>query len=115
MTTFPVRHGGIACEQADAAAEMIAATIGVSIDPAPFHPVMRIQLLTGMFPRYLRLEEGEPQHTFSTQAPWWPATKVVGRYITPFLSKHLGLAPAVDVADVDREIEILSHAGWSPI
>ena len=113
MTTFPVRHGGIACEQADAAAEMIAATIGVSNDPAPFHPVMRIQLLTGMFPRYLRLEEGEPLHTFSTQAPWSPATKVVGRYITPFLAKHLGLSPAVDVAEVPREIEILPHAGLS--
>ena len=55
---FPVKARGIACEQADAAAEMIAATIGVSNDPAPFHPVMRIQLLTGMFPRYLRLRRG---------------------------------------------------------
>ena len=35
-TDFDIKQGGIACQQADAAAEAIAADAGVAIDPAPF-------------------------------------------------------------------------------
>ena len=56
MTSFPIKHGGLATQQADAAAYMIASNIGTQIEPTPFQPVLRGQLLTGMFPRYLRLD-----------------------------------------------------------
>jgi sulfide:quinone oxidoreductase len=37
---FPIKQGGIATQQADAAAEDIAARFGADIEPKPFHPVL---------------------------------------------------------------------------
>jgi len=37
-TTFPVKHGGLAAQQADAVAEAIAASVGVDIDRSPSTP-----------------------------------------------------------------------------
>src|SRR6187397_2220481 len=56
ITSFPVKQGGIAAQQADAAAEMIAAIAGADLTPQPFRPVLRGLLLTGRRPRYLRHE-----------------------------------------------------------
>jgi sulfide:quinone oxidoreductase len=39
--SFPVKQGGLAAQQADAVAEMIAASVGVDIDPQPFRPILR--------------------------------------------------------------------------
>src|SRR6185369_12167593 len=36
VTNFAIKQGGIACQQADAAAETIAAAAGAEIEPAPF-------------------------------------------------------------------------------
>ena len=118
MTGFPVRHGGIATQQADAAIDAIAFTLGFPIDPAPFHPVLRGQLLTGMFPRYLRLDADDPGRTLSTVAPWWPPAKIVGRYLTPFLARHLGIAradPPDGIPSEDRVLEWRTGNGWVPI
>ncbi len=118
MTTFPSRHGGIATQQADAAIDAIAFTLGVPIDPAPFHPVLRGQLLTGMFPRYLRLDADDPGQTLSTVAPWWPPAKLVGRYLTPFLARQLGIArtdPPDGTHSEDRVLEWRTGDGWVPI
>ena len=46
-TDFAVKHGGIAAQQADTAAQAIAALSGADIDPKPFDPVIRGILLTG--------------------------------------------------------------------
>ncbi len=54
ITTFPVKQGGIAAQQAEAAAEAIAAAAGVDLTARPFRPVLRGLLLTGGEPRYLR-------------------------------------------------------------
>jgi sulfide:quinone oxidoreductase len=43
-TTFPVKSGGFAAEQADVGAEDIAATAGVAIEPRPFDPMRREEL-----------------------------------------------------------------------
>ena len=40
-TAFPIKQGGLAAQQADAVAEMIAASVGVEIDPQPFRPILR--------------------------------------------------------------------------
>lgn len=45
-TDFAIKQGGIACQQADAAAEAIAADAGVAIEPAPFVPTLRGLLKT---------------------------------------------------------------------
>jgi sulfide:quinone oxidoreductase len=91
ITTFPVKHGGIAAQQAEAAAEAIAAELGAPLTARPFTPVLRGLLLTGREPRYLRAEltgdAGERSAT-SPEPLWWPPSKIVGRYLSPFLAEH---------------------------
>jgi sulfide:quinone oxidoreductase len=100
-TTFPLKQGGLATQQADAAAESIAAAYGAPIEPQPFRPVLRGLLLTGGAPLYLRARlssAGEPEdqtarpvarHTataVSSRALWWPPSKIAGRYLAPLLA-----------------------------
>ena len=55
-TTFPIKQGGLATQQADAAAATIAHALGANVEPLPFTPVLRGLLLTGGAPLYLRAE-----------------------------------------------------------
>lgn len=89
-TSFPVKQGGLAAQQADAVAEAIAASVGVDIDPQPFRPVLRGVLLTGGPPRYLRADvsgAAGDDSTISEEALWWPPTKLAGRYLAPYLRR----------------------------
>jgi sulfide:quinone oxidoreductase len=100
-TTFPIKQGGLAAQQADAVAETIAALVGADVDPQPFRPVLRGVLLTGAAPRYLRHElagAGEHDSVISEQPLWWPPDKISGRYLAPYLSRQVG-----DAADVMPE------------
>ena len=92
LTQFPLKQGGIATQQADAAAQAIAAQLGAQIEPEPFRPVLRGLLLTGMVPRYLRAEAGTARAAVDTEPLWWPPDKIVGHYLAPFLAQRLGLA-----------------------
>ncbi len=53
VTSFPIKQGGVATQQADAVAEAIAAASRVAIEPEPFDPILRGVLWTGREPRYL--------------------------------------------------------------
>lgn len=90
VTNFPVKQGGIATQQADVAAEAIAASLGADIEPAEFDPVLRGVLWTGGEPRYLQgwLAGGHGESSTMTDAPPWGADhgKIVGRYLTDFLA-----------------------------
>ena len=44
ITTLPLKSGGLAAEQADVAAEDIAAAAGAAIEPRPFDSVAREEL-----------------------------------------------------------------------
>ena len=93
ITTFPVKQGGIAAQQADAVAETIAAIAGADLTPQPFRPVLRGLLLTGRQPRYLRHELTGGVGDSSTASPeplWWPPAKIVGKYLAPFLGAIAG-------------------------
>jgi sulfide:quinone oxidoreductase len=97
-TTFPIKQGGLAAQQADAVAEAIAASVGADIDPQPFRPVLRGVLVTGGPARYLRTDisgGAGDDSTISGQALWWPPDKIAGRYLAPYLSRQVG-----DAADV---------------
>jgi sulfide:quinone oxidoreductase len=97
-TTFPVKQGGLAAQQADAVAEAIAAAAGADIDPAPFRPVLRGVLLTGGPARYLRADisgAAGDDSIVSDEAIWWPPNKLAGRYLAPYLSSQLGEASDV--------------------
>jgi sulfide:quinone oxidoreductase len=90
-TTCPIKQGGVATQQADAAAEAIAARAGADIQPKEFRPVLRGLLLTGARPRYLRAEvsggRGEDWDV-SEHALWWPPSKIAGRWLAPYLALH---------------------------
>jgi sulfide:quinone oxidoreductase len=125
ITNFVVKQGGIATQQADAAAEAIAASSGAEIDPRPFHPVLRGLLLTGREPRYLRRElNGAPgrEPVAAYEALWWPPAKIVGRYLAPFLAELAGAeasdefpapAPGVLPVEVDLGAETLEQLATS--
>ena len=116
VTSFPVKQGGIAAQQADAAAETIASGFGAAPSAAPFRPILRGLLLTGRDPQYLRheLAGGSGETSVATPEPlWWPPAKIVGRYLTPFLAELSGAdtpeAPAAPGAvrvevDIDPEV-----------
>ena len=90
ITTFTVKQGGLAAQQAEAAAESIAAACGIEIEPRPFRPVLRGLLLTGDGPQYLHGELTGGAGTVSTEPLWWPPAKIVGRYLAPFLAQVTG-------------------------
>ena len=60
VAAYPVKHGGIATQQADVAAADIAARAGAPVATPPFRPVLRGMLLTGGRPRFLRHALDEP-------------------------------------------------------
>jgi sulfide:quinone oxidoreductase len=93
ITSFPVKQGGIAAQQAEAAAQAIASKVGADLTPRPFRPVLRGLLLTGREARYLRRElaRGEEESSASADPLWWPPAKVVGRYLAPFLGALAGV------------------------
>lgn len=117
ITTFFVKQGGIAAQQADAAAEAIAAESGVDLTPSPFRPVLRGLLLTGAEPRYLRGELAGRAGETSEASPeplWWPPAKIVGRHLAPFLAGLVGTGgrPAEPAAETGLRVEVeLDAAG----
>src|SRR6266545_2601748 len=111
ITSCPVKQGGIAAQQADAAAEMIAANAGADLTPQPFRPVLRGLLLTGRQPRYLRhdLTGGAGDTSSASPEPlWWPPAKIVGRYLAPFLGAFAGVEspPEAPVAPGAVPVEV---------
>lgn len=100
-TAGPVKQGGLATQQADAAAEQIAAEAGAGNEPRPYRPVLRGLLFTGEAPLYMRkdLDADEALARPLRYAPprtsrsplWWPDEKIVGRYLTGYVAA--GRAP----------------------
>jgi sulfide:quinone oxidoreductase len=109
---FPVKQGGLASQQADAAAESIAADAGAEVDPRPYRPVLRGMMLVGRGKEWMRHEiadaagEGEAVR----RALWWPPTKIAGRYLSPYLAaRHgtdaVGEGPQPDGQPVELDLE----------
>jgi sulfide:quinone oxidoreductase len=104
LTTFPIKQGGIASQQADAAAEAILAQLGFPIEPRPFQPVLQGVLLTDSDPTYMRArvdagESSEPRG----YSLWWPPSKIAGRYLSPYLTVTAG-APRTPEVRPDRDV-----------
>jgi sulfide:quinone oxidoreductase len=103
---FPVKQGGIAAQQADAAAEAIAALAGADVEPRPFRPVLRGMLLTGRGRNWMRSEiaGGGGAAVAERHALWWPPTKVAGRYLAPYLHESAETGTPSGVA-VDLDLD----------
>jgi sulfide:quinone oxidoreductase len=97
VTNFPLKQGGVATQQADTAAEAIAAELGCDVAAEPLDPILRAVLWTGAKPLYLtgHLAGGHGETSSAGDAPPWRGgeeDKLVGRYLTPFFA---GLAAPV--------------------
>lgn len=89
VTNFPVKQGGVATQQADAAAEAIAAAVGCEVEPAGFDPELRGVLWTGREPLYLygHPTGGRGEVSRLAESPPWHERdgKIIGRYLTGLL------------------------------
>ena len=100
MTTFPIKQGGLAAQQADRIAHTIASGLGAPVKELRTDHVLRARLLGGDRTLVLRTELdafGEP----TTAALEYvdknlPAStpKVFGRYLTPYLARLEALGRA---------------------
>ena len=114
-TTFPIKQGGLAAQQAVAAAESILARHGADLDPQPYRPVLRGMLMTGGRGRWLRAPAGAtPGHEeVAMRALWWPPSKIATRYLAPYLLRReeaelLALRPE-GAHPVERDLELLAR------
>jgi sulfide:quinone oxidoreductase len=88
VTSFPIKQGGLAAQQADVAARGIAVRAGARVDGTPFQPVLRAALITGGVPEFLRTRLGVAEGESSIgRALWWPPVKLAGDYLAPYLAK----------------------------
>jgi sulfide:quinone oxidoreductase len=90
-TEFAVKHGGVASQQADVAAEAIAALAGAPIEPTKFHPVIHGILLGGERPLYLsaHITGGDGSSSEVSEDPTWsPPSKIAAKYLAPYLDSR---------------------------
>jgi sulfide:quinone oxidoreductase len=90
-TDFAVKFGGIAAQQADTAAEAIAALAGSAIEPTPFTPVLHGALLGGPRPLYLsaHITGGHGASSEVSEAPTSsPPAKIAAKYLAPYLESR---------------------------
>ena len=90
-TDFPIKQGGIGSQQADIAAQSIAALAGASVTPERFDPVIHGMLLTNEEPRYLtaHITGGRGFSSEITDTPTSsPPSKIAAKYLAPYLEKR---------------------------
>lgn len=90
-TDFPIKHGGIASQQADTAAQAIAALAGADGEPKPFHPEIHAVLLGADKPLYLsaHVTGGHGSSSEISEMPTWsPPSKIAAKYLAPYLESR---------------------------
>jgi sulfide:quinone oxidoreductase len=90
-TDFPIKHGGVGSQQADTAAQSVAALAGASVTPQRFNPVIHGLLLTNGKPRYLtaHITGGHGFSSEITDTPTWsPPSKIAAKYLAPCLQER---------------------------
>lgn len=102
MTQQEVKQGGLAAQMADVAAASIASAIGAPVRAEPYRPVLRALMFTGELPLYLRNPPASnmpgPAGDDGPVSPWWPAHKIVGAHLAPYLATHADMLVPVSAA-----------------
>jgi sulfide:quinone oxidoreductase len=133
-TSFPIKQGGLAAQQADTAAATIAGLAGAQVEPRTSDLLLRAALITGSAPRFLRTALADPEATSTAgrDVLWWPPGKIAARYLAPCIAGRTegGQPPPLDdvetllgeeaeVAEADRTaaLELAftaadADAGW---
>jgi sulfide:quinone oxidoreductase len=89
VANYPIKHGGLGAQMADAAAAKIAVLLGARSEATPFSPVIRGKLLTGADPVYMsaRPVGAESFESEVFDDPPWPAEdKVIAEELGPYLA-----------------------------
>jgi sulfide:quinone oxidoreductase len=89
-TTFPVRQGGIACQQAAVAAASAARALGAGAPDEPLRPVVRGALPTVAGTLWLEHDLSTGRARAATEPLWEPAHRIGGVRLPAFLER---LAP----------------------
>lgn len=112
-TSFPIKQGGIATQQADAAATHIAARLGADVEPEAFTPVLRGTLLTASESLHLRhrIAGGGGEGVAAIEHLWWPPGKISGRYLSAALSGSIS-HPDFDRSLRPLEVEVSWPHEW---
>jgi sulfide:quinone oxidoreductase len=113
ITSLAVKQGGLAAQQADAAAEAILAALGAPIKPRPFRPVIQGAFFTDREPAYLQAPLDEPAAASDPRSfsLWWPPSKIAGRHLSPYLAIRGGaprapeVRPDSDIVPVSVDVE----------
>jgi sulfide:quinone oxidoreductase len=90
-TNFPLKQGGLATQQADAVAHHLASRLSSEHAPKPFQPLLRGMLFTGGEAFYQVGTGDQAPPGAAAPALWWPPTKIVGRYLTPYIAQVAGV------------------------
>jgi sulfide:quinone oxidoreductase len=97
---YPVKHGGLGAQMADAAAAAIAVLAGSQTTAPAFHPVIRGKLLTGAEPLYMSARPAGAESFESevfAEPPWPLDDKVIaaelGPYLATFDASHATVVP----------------------
>jgi sulfide:quinone oxidoreductase len=91
MTARDLKQGGLAAQQGDVAAAVIARAAGATVLVEPYRPVLRATLLTAEGSRYLRHPAATEEEPDATHAPWWPPHKIAATHLGPYLATHADL------------------------
>jgi len=97
-TTFPIKQGGIATQQADVVAALIARSAGLDARLPRTRPTLRAILLTGAEPLYLTATITGGESVSSHASPhcmWWPPHKVAARHLAPYLADREEAGPTI--------------------
>lgn len=95
---FPIKRGGVACQQADSVAATIARRLGSPVDELPFMPAMPEWVWDGADGWLAR--DGELRLGDRAPSAWWPVPKMAGRFLAPFLHE----IATVSTAATDPEL-----------
>lgn len=120
-TTFPIKQGGLASQQADVVAAAIAARLGSHAVVHPFRPLLRGLLATGRAPTYMSAERkarGSATQGVARHPLWDPPGKIAARHLAPYLAAFGGdgldqpvpLTDRAELAGSDADIEAEHNA-----
>lgn len=96
-TDFPIKHGGVAAQQADTAAAGIAHLAGAAEPPPALRPTLRGMLLTGRKPLFVSAqpagEAGGWRSEIHDEPPWPADEKIIAEELGPYLASRDDAAP----------------------
>jgi sulfide:quinone oxidoreductase len=90
ITDTPVKHGGLSADQADVAAQAIAALAGAPVEPRPLRPALHVMLLGAARPLFIRsqmLSEHGSDVELSSDPQWQPGRTLQSEYLGPVLAE----------------------------